>query len=109
MMKKLRMSEFTIEKTDNKISCSKHGDGVVVRIRHVADDKFGHTIEACYRCVDAAIDQYREKLTCADCGKEVERGFGLEKDGVLTPYCRGCQAKHLFRKEDQDGSDTQPT
>lgn len=92
------MAKFTMEKTDQKISCSRHGDGVAVHIHHVKDDGFGYTMDVCYRCVDAAIDQYRERLSCTGCGTDVERGFGVEKDGVLIPYCRECQAKHLFSK-----------
>lgn len=87
--------KFTIQRTDLRIHCPVHGDGVVVVLKEEDDHGFRKVISACYRCFEAQVEQYEAQRVCV-CGKPVAKGDGIEKDGVLEPVCRGCQAARLL-------------
>jgi len=85
------MIEF--QKTGSLTICQEHGNSEVVEM-FIRGETFSRVL--CQRCLNEAIDQYLEPIVCADCGVAVKRGNGLEKDGVLTPYCKSCQTARVF-------------
>lgn len=91
-------STLTITKTETKITCAKHGDGVLAEVVLKSTSGFNHHLHVCSRCADEAIEQYHGPNKCVDCDVDVERNNGIEKDGILVPMCRACVAKYLVVK-----------
>ena len=80
--------------TTRKCTCDVHGDAVLVNV-----DIGRARSTVCKLCLDEAIDHYVNDLECARCGGPAVVGFGIQKDGVTTLYCRPCQAIVLFRQQ----------
>ena len=80
------------KKTKKRVTCEEHGDGVYV----IVDGTHITRIRVCDSCLNEAINGYLEQMKCTDCGASIGHGWGIQRDGVLTPLCRDCQVKRVF-------------
>jgi hypothetical protein len=83
-----------LSKTVKKMTCRKHGDTTTV---HVVIP--GAVRGVCKVCVDEAIKSYSEPVQCLDCNEPVKDGCGIEKDGLLLPYCKTHQTARLMNEK----------